>query len=135
MNSFLTGIRNILLWSYARGSWQYDLLCMLIILAVFLVPSRYFGDRDRPAPGQANSPWVFASKSPGSAGIGAQSVIIESIQLEDFLKSNNRTELMNDPQEAIILYLHARIAADATFVAMQPYTDSQGRTGYRVRYK
>lgn len=42
---------------------------------------------------------------------------------------------MNDPQEAIILYLHTKVGANAKFVAMQPFTDSQGRTGYRVRYK
>jgi hypothetical protein len=47
MKSVLVGIKNIILWSHARGTWQYDALCMMIVLAVFLVPSRYFGDRDR----------------------------------------------------------------------------------------
>jgi len=47
VRNFLIGIKNVLLWSYDRGSWQYDLLCLLIVAAVFLIPGRYFGDRDR----------------------------------------------------------------------------------------
>jgi len=132
MNSFLNGMKNVMLWSYARGSWQYDVLCLIIILTVFLVPSRYFGDRDRPVVSQANSGRVFASKS---AGIGAQNLDIEPGKLEAFLKHNNRSDLEQDTQQAIVLYLRAEIDEDATLIAFRKYTDSQGRTGYRVRYK
>ena len=47
MRNLLIGIRNVLLWSYDRGSWQYDVLCLLIVAAIFLIPGKYFGDRDR----------------------------------------------------------------------------------------
>ncbi len=133
MNSFMSGIKNVMLWSYARGSWQYDVLCLIIILSIFLVPSRYFGDRDRPA--EANSGRVSASNSVGSAGIGAHSLRLDAADLEEFLTSINRGDLMNDPQAAIALYLHSRVSEKATLVAYQTYTDSHGRTGYRVRYR
>lgn len=132
MNSFLNGMKNVILWSYSRGSWQYDVLCLIIILTVFLVPSRYFGDRDRPLVTQANSGRVFASKS---AGIGAQNLVIDPGKLEAFLKHNNRSDLEQDTQQAIALYLRTEIDEDATLIAFRKYTDSQGRTGYRVRYK
>lgn len=38
-----TGLwRKILLWSYPRGSWQYDILCILILLFIFLTPKWFF---------------------------------------------------------------------------------------------
>ncbi|MBI4469118.1 MAG: hypothetical protein HY650_07345 [Acidobacteria bacterium] len=39
-------IKSVLLWSYERGTWQYDLLCILILLFIFLTPSSYFIHRD-----------------------------------------------------------------------------------------
>jgi hypothetical protein len=59
MKSMLVGIKNVLLWSYARGTWQYDALCLLIVLTVFLVPSSFFGDRDR-----AKQNWRTRSRRP-----------------------------------------------------------------------
>ena len=47
MKSIFVVIKNVILWSHERGTWQYDVLCLLIIGTVFLVPSKYFGDRDR----------------------------------------------------------------------------------------
>ena len=32
-------------WSYERGSWQYDLLVLAILLFIFLMPRGWFGDR------------------------------------------------------------------------------------------
>lgn len=30
--------KDILLWAHGRGSWQYDLLCVLIVLVLLLWP-------------------------------------------------------------------------------------------------
>lgn len=35
-------IKNILLWRYGRSTWQYDVLCVLILMFVFLTPGRWF---------------------------------------------------------------------------------------------
>ncbi|HLI29878.1 MAG TPA: hypothetical protein VKV79_02110 [Terriglobia bacterium] len=34
-----------LFWSYERGSWQYDLICALILAFIFLTPASWFHDR------------------------------------------------------------------------------------------
>ena len=47
--------RGILMWRYARGTWQYDLLCALILAFVFFVPTRCFAPR-KPAAHSAESP-------------------------------------------------------------------------------
>lgn len=38
-------LKGLLLWTYDRGSWQYDLMVVLILAFVFLIPARYFHDR------------------------------------------------------------------------------------------
>jgi hypothetical protein len=42
MKSFLRAIRAIVLWSYSRKTWQYDVLCALILAFIFLTPKSWF---------------------------------------------------------------------------------------------
>jgi hypothetical protein len=39
-------LKNIILWKYERASWQWDLLCFLIILFIFLTPKDWFEKRE-----------------------------------------------------------------------------------------
>jgi len=39
-------LARVLFWTYPRGSWQYDVFCLVIILFVFLTPAWVF-DRSR----------------------------------------------------------------------------------------
>ncbi len=32
-------------WSYERGSWQYDIICAVILAFIFLTPASWFHDR------------------------------------------------------------------------------------------
>src|SRR5204862_4165416 len=45
--SFFGVVKKIILWSYERGSWQYDILCVLILTFIFLTPGRLFDERLR----------------------------------------------------------------------------------------
>lgn len=38
-------MKNWILWSFSRGSFQYDVLCGLILFAIFAIPSGVFNDR------------------------------------------------------------------------------------------
>ncbi|TAM78873.1 MAG: hypothetical protein EPN47_21090 [Acidobacteria bacterium] len=40
-------IKRAIFWSYERGSWQYDIICVLILAFIFLTPIRWFHDRPR----------------------------------------------------------------------------------------
>lgn len=42
-------LKRIVLWSYARSTWQYDVLCVLILAFVFLTPKGWFDDGKPPA--------------------------------------------------------------------------------------
>ena len=34
-------LKKVLFWSYERGSWQYDVMCVLILLFIFTVPNGF----------------------------------------------------------------------------------------------
>jgi hypothetical protein len=38
-------MKRFLLWSFERGSIQYDVICVLIIAFVFVTPATFFDDR------------------------------------------------------------------------------------------
>ena len=41
-------IRPAVFWSYRRGSWQYDVIVVLILAFIFLTPRNIFLDQPRP---------------------------------------------------------------------------------------
>lgn len=38
----LNAIGRVIFWRYKRGGWQYDILCGLILLFIFLTPKSVF---------------------------------------------------------------------------------------------
>jgi len=50
----LRGVSRVIFWRYERGSWQYDILCGLILAFIFLTPKEVFDggifveDKDSP---------------------------------------------------------------------------------------
>jgi hypothetical protein len=40
-------VRPALFWSYRRGSWQYDVIVVLILGFIFLTPRSFFSDQPR----------------------------------------------------------------------------------------
>ncbi len=40
-------IKNFVLWRYERGTWQYDIFCLIIIAFIFLTPKVWFEKREK----------------------------------------------------------------------------------------
>jgi len=38
-------MKRAIFWSYERGSWQYDIIVLVILAFIFLTPARWFHDR------------------------------------------------------------------------------------------
>jgi hypothetical protein len=125
MKSLLVGMKNVLLWSHGRGTWQYDALCLLIVLAVFLVPRGYFGDRAGRKPANAASP----------AASRAGETYVEAAELDVFLRNRNRIELSQTPKEAMRLYLRDRLGRNAVIDELERFTSPAGKVIYRIRFK
>ncbi|HEX4948547.1 MAG TPA: hypothetical protein VFZ34_17870 [Blastocatellia bacterium] len=122
MKKLLSTIRNIFIWTYERGTWQYDLLVILIIATVFLVPSQFFGDRDRPlrTPNEEVRRWS-----------------IEPNKINSFATRSGKVErLKDDPREVVQLYLREVIRPDIEVADCIVETDPRGMvTGYSVWFQ
>jgi hypothetical protein len=127
MKSLLVGIKNVLLWSYARGTWQYDALCLLIVLTVFLVPGSFFGDRDRAKQTSANETEGAAPK--------AGEIYVGDAEFHDFLRRQNQVEQTENLNEAMRLYLRDRLGKEVAIDEVEHFTSSDGKLIYRVRFK
>ena len=46
-------MKNIILWNHKRGTWQYDVFCLLIIAFIFLTPKSWFAGKERDTTPQA----------------------------------------------------------------------------------
>ncbi len=52
--------RNLLVWSYERGTLQYDIICALILAFVFFLPRSCFAPKKKPSVPQATSSRTLA---------------------------------------------------------------------------
>ena len=43
----MDSLKRIVLWDHRRGTWQYDVLCLLIIAFIFLTPKSWFDRREK----------------------------------------------------------------------------------------
>lgn len=66
-------MRNIILWNHERGTWQYDVFCLLIIAFIFLTPK----------------PWFAGSKKKATPRM------LSSVQVGDFSASEKKLESQN----------------------------------------
>ncbi len=47
MRGLLTTLKKIFFWNYARNTWQWDLLCAVILIFIFLTPKSWFSSGER----------------------------------------------------------------------------------------
>lgn len=50
MKLILSTLKKILFWSYERGSWQYDIMCVVILAFIIFAPNRVFEQHDTMTP-------------------------------------------------------------------------------------
>jgi hypothetical protein len=43
-----TTLKKIFFWNYERNTWQWDLLCVVILIFIFLTPKSWFASGERP---------------------------------------------------------------------------------------
>lgn len=65
-------LKRIVFWSYGRTTWQYDLLCVLILVFVFLTPKSWF-DNGKPDLGASHQ----------KSSIGAEKLLLRAESLAE----------------------------------------------------
>ncbi len=48
VRGLFTTLKKIFFWNYARNTWQWDLLCVVILIFIFLTPKSWFASGERP---------------------------------------------------------------------------------------
>ena len=106
----MNAVKKIFLWTYERNTWQWDTLCALILVFIFLTPKSWFEGSERRSDMRHQSP------VPATVFVGA--------------------EVFDNQQDTSRLRDHLRALSgreNAEVGAIQKVVDKEGRTvGYKV---
>ncbi|CAN5809247.1 MAG: hypothetical protein H0T77_13485 [Pyrinomonadaceae bacterium] len=106
----LSTIKKAFLWNYARNTWQWDILCVLILVFIFLTPKSWFEGGERRAPPRHQSPAI--------------TTVLVGTEVID-----NETD--RSPLEQRVRTLSGR--SDAQIVGVRKVLDKDGKVvGYQV---
>ena len=110
-------IRPAILWSYRRGSWQYDLIVAVILAFIFLTPRSVFNDQSRLA---SVRPVETANDDQGT-----RVFLVEPFELDGTSEHDRPAKLQE--------LLRRRTGEDLQVVEARPTTDEAGNvTAYLV---
>jgi hypothetical protein len=124
MRSVPSVLRNTILWAYERGTFQYDILCALILLFIFATPRSVFQD------------WPVIN-SPHQFKFGEQ--IVDTYDDHGNPVLNISTQLVPAVQDAISLknvvksQLEKTLNRPISIADIKPIVDGNGETvGYSI---
>ncbi len=106
----LSTIKKMFLWNYARNTWQWDILCVLILVFIFLTPKSWFEGSERRA--------ALGHQTPATTTVLVGAEVVDNELDRSHLEQRVRT-------------LSGR--SDAQIVAIRKVLDKDGKTvGYQV---
>lgn len=106
----LNTVKRIFLWTYERNTWQWDMLCALILVFIFLTPKGWFVSGERRGGSTHQSP------VPATVFVGAE--VVE--KQRDTVSLRNHLRTLTGRQNAEV-------------GAVRKVLDKDGRTvGYQV---
>jgi hypothetical protein len=71
MTIIFSTLKKVLFWSYDRGTWQYDVMCVLILAFIFFTPNQWFKSRSlSQADQQASRPFYVDARDVGEVASG-----------------------------------------------------------------
>lgn len=107
-------MKNWILWSFSRGSFQYDVLCGLILVTIFAIPPGVFNDR------------------PDYMRLPATGQIHESIDDDQNAVYTVKVKegVVTDPEAAalVVLQIHLNLDSPPETFRVEPVRDAWGRT-------
>jgi hypothetical protein len=100
MKILFVTLKKTLFWSYERGSWQYDVMCVLILAFIFFAPNSIFHSHD------ANpNPRIITSEELGTVEPNSQEVGKFLSQKDGYDVEVSRIETLIDRDSGKIKYL------------------------------
>lgn len=112
-------VRPAVMWSYERGSWQYDIIVAVILAFIFLTPKDLFRDQPRPpseAPAEALGEELgdVLNEEPGVTVFWVESSIVENTPQEQV-------------SERLSAVLEQRTGKRLQIVDTRPSLDAEGQ--------
>lgn len=123
MSYIFRTIKKLFFWGYGRSTWQYDVLCALILAFIFLTPQGWFDT------GTAMKNWPAGepTRSTGHQRPSASKVILS-------VADSASTQLTQDEIERRVRELSGR--PDAEVLSISPKRDTSGKiVAYEVDIK
>ena len=115
MNYIFRTIKRLFFWGYARNTWQYDVLCALILAFIFLTPRSWFET------GSAMKNW--SNGEPVAAlehqKMSAQKVIIT-------VADSSQSQMTQNEIESRLRAITGR--SDIEVLSVRPMLDQSGKT-------
>jgi hypothetical protein len=108
-------VKKLFFWGYARNTWQYDVLCALILAFIFLTPHGWF---DSGLPLKSNT----ISGEP-AAGSGHQRPFASKVILA--VADNAQAQMAQDDLKNHLRTVTGR--ADLEVLGVEPKRDSSGK--------
>ena len=103
-------LRKLFFWNYARNTWQWDILCVVILIFIFLTPKSWFENSERRG--------YLAHQSPVVSTVLVAPELIENAQDKGQIEQAVRTFTGRN---------------DVQIVQVRKVTDKNGKTrGYEV---
>jgi hypothetical protein len=106
---FSRAVKRLFFWTYARNTWQYDVLCALILAFIFLTPKSWFDNGELRSNPEHQSPLastvLLAVPENGGAELDANEVerrVRVMMQQPEIRVTNIRRRL--DGQGKIVAY-------------------------------
>jgi hypothetical protein len=56
VRGLITTLKKIFFWNYERNTWQWDVLCVVILIFIFLTPKSWISSGERPRMSPHQSP-------------------------------------------------------------------------------
>ena len=91
-------LKDIILWKYERASWQWDVLCLLILVFIFLTPKPWFEKREK-----------LATQT-SRLIVKARDFSLDKSEMDKRVK-----ELSGNPQAEVLQWIEKKDAAGETF--------------------
>ncbi len=103
-------VRPLILWEYRRGSWQYDVLAVAILLFIFATPRDFFKDQPRPPSVQQIEE---LSDHPETLVFWVEPFVIDETPKDEV-------------DGKLVTLLHQRTGKNLRVTDIRPSTDSEG---------
>ena len=106
------GILRTVFWAFERGTWQYDLMVLVILAFIFLTPRNLFNDRPTLELTDLRHQQGFVEMGHGKQG---WRYLVDARLVESFA--------VTKPEDAIQIILSRQLHQPFTVVSIDPITD------------